>query len=288
MSSKGGRNCLSLNTNTTYNSRRERHTSRPCVTPGTPVPKTPLPWIWICHKCRHSYPFKATPRCLSCSHRFCGKCNSELDYSGWMVYDSYWSRKAGSTTVAKRRCVWVTERTNSLCEANSADTSGEGHEKFGYEAGNERSMEELERNREEEERIWREWQSADLDIEHHQTHAEAAANNSIPIEPSVPPVPRRSRKRSLAIITDGVVEDVALNSVGQELNWDPLLHSGYPPSPNSWIGTSSFTWEESLLNQISEGNQQDDENWEGSEVDTVEHIIDPRLLAKTALDCREA
>lgn len=277
------RNYLSLSANITCNSKQESHTSRPPVTPRTPVPKTPTPWIWICHKCRQSYPFKATPRCLSCSHRFCNKCISELDYSGWMVYDSYWSRKTDPAAVAKRRCVWVTEGTNrrgSTCATNPIDSS-EGHEKFRYEVATERSTEQQETNREEEERIWLEWQSANSDTELRQSHAEVVANNSVFTESAAP---RRSRKRTLTINTDGIVEDVTLSSAGQELNWGPFLPYNYPLSPSSFIGTGSFTWEKSLLDQISEGGNEQDNDRSEESAGVLEHIIDPRLLPKTAVD----
>ena len=201
-----------------------------------------------------------------------------------MVYDSYWSPKADSTAIAKRRCVWVTEETNrrdSSWKANSADSS-EGHENLGYEVGPERSAEEQEKSREEEERIWLEWQSVDFDVEHRQSHSEIVADNSILIEPSAPSAPRRSRKRSLAINTDGIVKDVALNSAGQELNWDPLLPYGYPLSPNACIGTGSFVWEKALFGQTPEEDEvQNGEKWEESEISTgvLENIIDPQLLA---------
>ena len=203
-----------------------------------------------------------------------------------MAYDNYWSRKADPAAVAQRRCVWVTGKANgrgSSCEANPASSSG-GHGKLGYEAGAERSTVAQEKNREEE-RIWLEWQSADFDAEHCQSHVEVSANNSVLIESLAPSAPR---KQSLTINTDGIVEDVALNSAGQELNWDPFLPYGYPLSPNGCAGTGSSTWEKSLPDQTPEGgNEQGDEQWEES-VGVLEHIIDPRLLANTAFGCGEA
>jgi len=205
-----------------------------------------------------------------------------------MVYDSYWSRKADPAVAPKRRCVWVTRETNrrdSPCEANSTDNS-EGYEKFRYETGTERSAEEQEKNREEEERIWLEWQSAGSGIGHHQSHAEVVANSSVLIESAAPSAARWSRKRSLTIDTDRIVEDVALNSAGQELNWDPFLPYSHPLSSSGCIGTGSFTWEKSLQDEISEvGDEQDHEKWE-ERAGVLEHIIDPRLLAKDSIELR--
>ena len=205
-----------------------------------------------------------------------------------MVYDSYWSRKADPAASPKRRCIWVTGKTNrrhSSCEANSTDSTEE-HEQFRYEAGTERGAENQENNREEEERIWLEWQSADFSNEHHQSHKEVVANNSV-LKSTAPSALRKGRKRSLTINTDGVVGDVALNSAGQELDWGLLLPYSHPLSPNGYIGTGSFTWEKSLLDQVSEGRDEENGEWEES-AGVLEHIIDPRLLAKTALDCGEA
>ncbi|KAF8424947.1 hypothetical protein EV426DRAFT_573672 [Tirmania nivea] len=191
--------------------------------------------------------------------------------------------QADPAAVAKRRCVWVTEETNrrdSTCEANLADNSE--HERSGYEMRTERRAEVQEKkNREEEERIWLEWQSADVDIEYRHSRAEVVACNSVFIGSSVPSAPRRSRKRSLTINTGGIVEDVALNSAGQEVNLDSFLPYSYPLPPNGCIGTGSFTWEKSLLDQISEGGEERNGR-------KVWDIIDPRLLAKTASGCGEA
>lgn len=54
------------------------------------APRSPYPWVWRCHKCRTVYRFSALNRCLSCSHRFCQKCVSEFDYSGWEHWKGYW------------------------------------------------------------------------------------------------------------------------------------------------------------------------------------------------------
>lgn len=62
-----------------------------CRRPTFAAPRSPYPWIWRCHKCRIVYRFSAAlNRCLTCSHRFCAKCVSEFDYSGWEHWKSYW------------------------------------------------------------------------------------------------------------------------------------------------------------------------------------------------------
>ncbi|KAG9201492.1 hypothetical protein G6514_005690 [Epicoccum nigrum] len=83
--------------------------SPPPTSNSTPTPDSPLPWLWTCHSCHHSYPLGATRRCLDDGHTFCagvssvrrrGKngvrkekrwsraCGSEFDYTGWKA----WSR----------------------------------------------------------------------------------------------------------------------------------------------------------------------------------------------------
>lgn len=92
-----------------------------------PVPYTPRPWRWQCHKCYTWYTLSCTRRCLECSHVFCqkrqpshndntnlfgslfsprllrkyrneqrkgrkkrsGPCESEFDFEGWAAWGSW-------------------------------------------------------------------------------------------------------------------------------------------------------------------------------------------------------
>ncbi|KAF8477602.1 hypothetical protein BDZ91DRAFT_31636 [Kalaharituber pfeilii] len=99
----------------------------------SPPPKTPLPWTWKCHKCQRNYRFRATHRCLSCSHMFCGRCASELDYAGWREYDAYWSKYGRNAN--RQRCRWVYEEEDNAGITNSDEeveqtSDSEGDELF--------------------------------------------------------------------------------------------------------------------------------------------------------------
>lgn len=64
-------------------------------------PPTPQPWLWSCHRCFSLYRFSAARnRCLACSHRFCRKCISQIDYEGWDVWNAYWSPSSNSPPIA--------------------------------------------------------------------------------------------------------------------------------------------------------------------------------------------
>ena len=64
-------------------------------------PPIPLSWAWRCHSCRTKWAFRAVNRCLTCSHRFCGECESELDFTGWNKYEAYWCDKTEGRPILK-------------------------------------------------------------------------------------------------------------------------------------------------------------------------------------------
>ena len=60
------------------------------------LPRSPMAWSWICHKCNTRFPLGTTQRCLFDDHQICfgrptkavsrkkyAACGTEFDYSGW-------------------------------------------------------------------------------------------------------------------------------------------------------------------------------------------------------------
>ena len=254
------RNYLSLSTNISCYTQPKSPRAKPPVTPVTPTPKKPIPWIWVCHRCRHKYSFQATPRCLSCSHRFCVKCVSELDYAGWRAYDNYWSRRTESAAT-KRRCLWITEELPQDSSTwGGPEEVGAGHDNGHYDpvAGKKgkdqrkvRVEDEVEMKIKEqgegwkkEEHIWVGFQSEEFSVKMcEQNSEEGAAGEASTASRS------RSRKRLPEINTAADAQDVPLYSAVRELLWDPLTS----------IGTGSFTWEESIFEEVDAAGGEDDD-----------------------------
>ncbi|KAL9049917.1 MAG: hypothetical protein Q9162_006944 [Coniocarpon cinnabarinum] len=85
--------------------------------PLLPPPSKPIPWLWQCHHCRHTYPLGATRRCLDDGHVFCSgeahttknvldmwnrrymrktkACASEFDYEGWRAWNRWRELRMG-------------------------------------------------------------------------------------------------------------------------------------------------------------------------------------------------
>ncbi|KAI5797968.1 hypothetical protein DFH27DRAFT_561090 [Peziza echinospora] len=101
---------------------------QPTTSPDTPPPQkspppAPLAWVWKCHGCKAKWAFRAVHRCLSCSHRFCGQCQSELDFTGWNKYEAYWG---GDKTEGKPVLKW--QGSEFEVESPSKDEQDEENE----------------------------------------------------------------------------------------------------------------------------------------------------------------
>ena len=68
-------------------------------------PHPPLPWTWLCHRCRHRTSM-AIRHCLRCGHTICvsqrepnmgeQRCVMEFDYDGWRAW-MVWRREEART-----------------------------------------------------------------------------------------------------------------------------------------------------------------------------------------------